>query len=216
MKHGPDTEQRLLRYTEGELPEADREAVAKHLETCEACRKTMNEHVESLEQLLQGIARPPEVEPVRANEVARQVRLRRRRRVVRVRTVLAAACLALMVGLVQVRPAVAPPTTTPAHGDPAISPQEIAHLKLRIAVMEEQLAALEATIKDRAARRARLTSAQHEEVAAISVTAGESYEASGSLPEAVVRYRYAAESFPDTTAAIKARARLAKLNVNII
>lgn len=59
MAKHPDTD--LVAYLRGELPPADRERVARHLEECSDCRQDTGQLRDLLGQLSRSIAQPPEV-----------------------------------------------------------------------------------------------------------------------------------------------------------
>src|SRR2546426_12412786 len=78
LKH-PDTD--LVPYLRGELPPADRERVARHLEECPDCRQDTEQLRDLLGHVARAIGQPPAVNCARYRaEVRRKLEGRRRRR----------------------------------------------------------------------------------------------------------------------------------------
>ena len=59
MAKHPDTD--LVPYLRGELPTADRELVARHLEECPDCRQDTEQLRDLLGQLARSIGQPPQI-----------------------------------------------------------------------------------------------------------------------------------------------------------
>ena len=92
--------------------------------------------------------------------------------------------------------------------------EEISELEKRIAGLERQFDQLKAASETTVLDRAQL---EYEEVAAICFAAGLNLERNlGNVEEALDRYRYAVEHFPETAAAQKAWERIEKLTNNAV
>jgi len=80
MAKHPDTD--LVPYLRGELPPADRERVARHLEECPDCRQDTEQLRDLLGQLSRSIAQPPGVNWAHYRaELREKLEARRERRV---------------------------------------------------------------------------------------------------------------------------------------
>jgi len=213
MNHIDEYEPRVMAYADGELDSHEATVIETHLRSCGDCARLLREHQESLLFMRSALSNPPESDHVSIDPVAWGTRRTRRRVGLAVATASGFAVIAaIMVGVV-VMPSV--DRATIATTTPTIEaiPTE---LELRIALLEAELAEVQAELADRSERIDLADRVTSYELASIAVAAAQHLEETGLDYEgAREQYRFVVDQYPDSPAATLASERLSAMTNNL-
>jgi hypothetical protein len=213
MNHIDDYESRVICYADGELDSQEAAAFEAHLLTCEDCAHVLQEHQESLRIMQSALSNPPQADRMSIHPLAWGARRYRRRMGLAVATACGLTVIAATVfGLVnmpQNNNGMFAETVPPIEAEPT-------ELELRIALLEAELAAVQAELGKASERSSLADHLASNEFASIAVAAAQHLEESGLDHEgAREQYRFVIDHYAGSPAATLAGERLSAMTNNL-